>query len=576
MVGRADEQRDAGLNPRILQNAVLGKVLDSYAPALEQRSFPPRALLDGLGGTRHLLASDRAKLSAVLPADSDRLLTAMELWDGSGSLRDLPVGIREAFALPALPPQIGAVSPTIVASQPAHKVEGGASQSRNSATTARDSELEALELWSRGEELPQGLAQTLRERLFDLIVGALDWDAVGLQRSFYVAATGGKAFRRNSIFLVRQPTKGTPAPVRLTIPSVNASEDEFVRTVTALQGVVEAGRNGGDWNFPGGAEKLVLLLNYLDGWTADVTRQLEALSQPADGWRPLEAAAELLAIGCALAGRVKADSTHAEQLNAMFGPWPTELSASSVELASVYKRLAHRRAAMVELLRSATSATKGGVAGALIDPTHALNALRTLRRDGWRPGQTPPVAASLQTSEMQELANLYRTVAAALPDAASDERSRRLAWLDGVQRSFGEGTRRPAVVEELRQLWDHAERTGIARNRSATALKEALDTFATVQFDDAVNAASALGREPDAVASLPHYGRGRSSAMDATTSLMGSVETFLSDAETELENQISESMASAATLDNDLQAIRASLEGLVRMSDTPGEGQDAA
>jgi hypothetical protein len=573
MLDRADENRVSGLNPRILQNSVLARILDTHAPALQQAAFPPRALLDALGGPRHLLASDRARLVAAVPADHDRLLTTLELWMRSDTLRDIPDGIREAFTLPALPQQLTAQSSTSIPKLRDGNTEPLTKKERNASVNATDPELEALEAWARGNELPQGLAQRLREQLFDLIAAAIDWDAVGLQRSFYVGASGTKPFKRNSLHLLRQETPPQPASVRLTIPGEGAGEEEFVRVATALQGLLLSNRMGGEWEFPGGAEKLVILLNLLDGWIIDVTRQLRELPRPTTDWRPSEAICELLAIGAALSGRMKSDSAPAEIISAMLTTWPPEPAASSSELITLYKRLADRRSSLIEAFRSMNSASKGGAVGALIDPTSALAVMR-LRRDKWRISQTPPASGTLRTSEFQELATLYRTVAADLPGAATAERDRRLAWLASVNEAFGEGTRRVAIQASFVQLREDAMINGFARSRTDDALKTALEGFVAVQFDDAMTAATTLAREEDALASLVQYGRGRSNAMEATTSLIKAAEAFLVDAETGLSNRVQELSLTAQTLDGDVESIRTSLEALSQIAVRQG-GPDA-
>lgn len=573
MLDRADENRASGLNPRILQNSVLARILDTHAPALQEAVFPPRALLDALGGPRHLLASDRARLLAAVPADSDRLLTTLELWMKSDTLRDIPDGIREAFMLPALPPQLAAPSTTSVPKPRDGVTESSTKTDHGASAETGDPELEALEAWARGSELPQALAQKLRVQLFDLIAASIDWDTVGLQRSFYVGATGTKPFRRNSLYFLRQGTSAQPAPVRVTIPGEGAGEEEFVRVATALQGLLLSNRAEGEWQFPGGAEKLVILLNLLDGWTTDVTSQLRELPQPGADWRPSEAICELLAIGAALSGRMKVDSTPAELISAMFTPWPPEPAASSGELVAVYKRLAGRRSALVEAFRSMNSASKGGVVGALIDPTSALAVVR-LRRDKWRISQTSPASASLRTSELQDLASLYRAIAAELPNAAAAERDRRLSWLDSVTEAFGEGARRAVVHASLVQVREDAIINGFARSRTNDALKTALEVLLNVQFDDAVGAATTLAREEDALASLVHYGRGRSNAMEATTALIKAAEAFLVDAEAGLNSRVQELSLTAQTLDSDVQSIRTSLETLAQIVVRPGD-QDA-
>lgn len=560
MASRVDEQVETGFNPRVLQNGVLAKVLDNYAPNLEAKAFPPRALLESMSGLRHLRAQDRGRLESLFPEDAGRLVTALELWDASGKLVNLPEGIRAAFSLPLLPANVATSMPD--------KPDGGdghweTSGSPKLVTTLR--EVHYLEQWARGEVLDQGFAQSIREKLFDCIVDTIDWDRIGLERSYYSATTGPKAFRRNSIALLRQPTQTLPSAVMLQIPSLDASEVEVALAATALQGMFEAERNGGSWDFPGGMDKLALFLEFLQKWADEVTDQLRKLVQPSETWSPVAAAIELLAVGAALSGRLKESGSYEEQLVACLQQWPSEIAAVSSELRSAFDRIAKRREKLVGLVRSLNSASKGGVVGSLINPKVITDTLKSIRSNNWTLKQKPPSATSF--SELQEVAALYNAVANELLPAATAERSRRLSWLAAIRDEFGETPQRANILEVLNGLHDLVVAMGIA-GRYANDFRVALAEFSVVQFDDAVNAFSALESQHDPAASLPAYGRGRGNAISAADNLIRVTRLVLQNAESSLVVQEQNATSKNGNLDVDLERIR---QALTMLSQSFGE-----
>ncbi|NNB34793.1 protein DpdH [Pseudomonas fragi] len=557
MASRVDEQIEAGFNPRVLQSAVLTKVLDNYAPSLEAGVFPPRALLENLNGLRYLRAQDRGRLETVFPEDGGRLVAALELWDTSGQLINLPEGIRKAFSLPLLPANLASFVPE----KPSDYDQSAPSEAAKAASASK--EIQFLEQWARGGMLDQGFANTLRVKLFSSIADAIDWDGIGLERSYYVAATGSaKPFRQLSIQLLRQPTQSAISAVTLNIPPSNASEAEVALTATALQGLFEAERNDGSWDFPGGMEKLALFLEYLEKWVSEVTAQLRHIVQATDSWSPVAAAIELLAVGAALSGKLKEGSSYEEQLVACLQQWPAEIAAVSAELRNIYERISKRREKLVALVRSTISASKGGRTGALIDPQPIIAALKSIRGENWSLVQTPPATSSY--GELQEIADLYTVVANGIPPAAAAERARRLAWLTVVRDAFGPTPQRSIILTNLNGVHDLVIGLGIG-GRYANEFKAALTEFGAVQFDDALNAFSALESVENPTSSLPTYGRGRVNAITVTDNLIKYTQLVLQNAESGLDVRIQTAKSKNGNLDSDLAKIRQALTALTNL-----------
>ena len=166
MVHRTDDRAGSGFNPRVLQNAVLGSVLENYATALEDGQYPPSTLLSELGGVRYLSAHDRAQIETFMPESSARMVAALELYSGDGRLKDLPESLRVALKLPGLPSQVAQSTPENEDTSTQTEV---AKEDPQTKTVRIDADQAALEAWGRGETLPQGLAGRLRPLLCALI-----------------------------------------------------------------------------------------------------------------------------------------------------------------------------------------------------------------------------------------------------------------------------------------------------------------------------------------------------------------------------------------------------------------------
>lgn len=510
---RTDHGLPEKLNPRIVQNEVLVRVLDNYAPAIANRAFPPHRLLEQLGGEMQLDLQSTDKLQRFLPEEHGRVTAFLELYDGTGRLVNLPEPLRNAFGIPLIPD-------VEVGEEPIHIEPSGGGGERPKAVNPNTV---ALEKWARGDDLGQNIANELRPIIYQAIADSIDWDTLGLERTYFTAATGARAFRQLSIVFARQTTT-VPAHVQVRV-DIPGKDGNAVRTALALQGLLKASKQQFQWSFAGGGEMLAAFLDCLKLWVADVEQQLKALRKGRAGWDPLAAAFELLSVGAALGGKVKADATGADLIDAALANWPSEFSGESADLRKIYDRICRERVKLVDLARAHISGTKGGQVGAMIDPRQADRTVRRLRKKGWRLSQQAP---DEERGEYAFVAKLHRDVSATLESATVAERAARLEWVGRMDAAFGVTAQRAVIVAALEELRDLAVQNGIAV-RNVPSLNEALRTFGVVQFDDAVAAARQLQGEGDALSHLPQYGRGRRAAVQAGNDLSARAETFVTE-----------------------------------------------
>jgi hypothetical protein len=526
------------MNPRTIQNDLLVEVLDTFGPSLSAGEYPPPRLLEKLGGVKQLPLGAETELKRRNPHLAGRWMALLELYDGTGEVLNLAKPILDSFSLPTIPDASEAPPSTVAPPRPLGPTDPGP------AATAEDL---AIQSWIRGSGLDATVAQKLRELIYSAVFESIDWDMLGQSRT----AVTAKAFQKRGISFARQNTQAaTYLVVRLEI-------EADAQTGQALQGLLHASRDGFRWQFEGADRALAGFLDCVEGWTEQVTNQLHTLSAPTEAWSQVGAAFHLLSVGAAIGGRVKADASIGDMIEAVFSNWPEEPAASAGQLRSVYMKLQSRREDLVDIARSQASSLKGGRVGAMLDPRRALGPVRQLRRAKWHLGLTPP------EGDTSMIAKLYRETSEALPSAAAAERSQRLRWLEDMREAFGEAVSRAAIVSTLGAALNAAREAGVGAQNSTRPLQEALDVFQSVQFDATVAAVSALANEEDPLASLPDYGRGRANAVLAGTALRISAEQFLDAVERNLQSFSDDQTTRGAEVEKRIAEIDSALGNIV-------------
>ena len=97
---RADASMPESLNPRILQNGLLVEVLDNYGESIQTGTFPPFKLLEKLGGVEALPLAAQTQLQSRNPQSFQRWEAFLELYDGTGEIKNLDAPLCEAFEVP--------------------------------------------------------------------------------------------------------------------------------------------------------------------------------------------------------------------------------------------------------------------------------------------------------------------------------------------------------------------------------------------------------------------------------------------------------------------------------------------
>ena len=554
---RVDETLPRSLNPRVLQNNLLAEVLDVYEPAIRTGEFPPHTLIAKLGGVTELKLAARDEISSRRPQDADRIMAFLELYDGTGEVKNLPVELRDAFGVPEIP---GAIAGDIP------QLSGEPEESKPAPKTDSSPQDRAIEAWVDGGVLDQQVANAIRRPIYSAITDAIDWDMLALERSAYIGASG-KPFQSNGIGFERHSTS-VPAHMvaKLTLPATT-------QTGLALQGLLRANRQNFNWDFEDGDRMLAAFLDCIAEWARDVESQLLAVARPSGDWDPTTAALQLLSVGAAIAGKLKSDHTIEDIVDAAFDTWPPECQATTEDLASIYKSISKERDKLANLARSTISSMKGGRKGKMLDPHRFVQDMRDFRRGKWQMSLVPPKD---ENGDVLLSGKLYATIAADLERAAVAEFEARQAWLEEIEDAFGATATRATIVAACAEIAAQAKEAGLAGGGNLPNFEETLDVFRNVQFDDSISATRTLGKIDNPLAALPLYTRIRRPAVISSRNLEAAAKAFLGDVADNLDRFSSETSAKhgqldlhLATIDNALTEIAADLDALSAMNEEP-------
>ena len=115
------------------------------------------------------------------PALCHRWEAFLELYDGTGKIKNLDAQLLEAFNVPEIP---GATEDPSIKPD-----EDGKSPEKPELSTVNREDV-AIQKWINGDGLHQTIATQLRPLIFAAVADAIDWDMLGLAKTAFVGRTG--------------------------------------------------------------------------------------------------------------------------------------------------------------------------------------------------------------------------------------------------------------------------------------------------------------------------------------------------------------------------------------------------
>lgn len=443
ILSRADPTSAEVFNPRALIRDVLRPWLGDKVSEFDHGRFPSKSLLDSLGGST-LGAAERDRHRDLTAGQ----LAVLEFWGVPGRMTPVHPAIYEAFGLAA--PQL---DPSEVKPPPADPQSGGGTGRRPSGVPddSLEADFAALEAWGRGEKISQEVVQRVRDAAYEAIVEFVDWDTLGIQRSFMAGTAAPALFRPRSVTLRRQETKALATPIQLEIPLAE-DEDSYRDAVLALKGLLEIRRQG-RVEAPDAVVKSVRLRRALSEWSGEIVRQA-ALLTTSNGLSLLDATVALLATQTAMAGVVRGGASSKPTANLVFGPLPAASIATPEEWRSLYGALARRRETLIEIARAFLTGTKGGAKGRFVDASRLRRSYKSFAKS-W--DVTRFAAADFSGTEAGRLVTtLLRQVSEKMPAAIDREAEAAVAWLASVTSLGTTAADAKAASKELEALLDKA------------------------------------------------------------------------------------------------------------------------
>jgi hypothetical protein len=387
---------------------VLTDTLDEAERGVARRDFPTAALIKSFG-----LGSTTAELQLALRnefgADGDRILRAMELYADQPAVTRpvLRPGVATAFGM-----QIPAWTSAVARQQPAPQ------PSPEPKAEEPAPALDVCDQWLRGDTPADKTVNAWRQMILEAVQAAIEWDVEGIA---YLRS----AFGARSIQIEGQKTRTVDPVLTLT---------RTPEAAVTLRTLTEGGLRVGE-----GLLRTARI--QIDRWALDVRTSILRRSLPSGDVDGIQVGVELLAVGAFLRGSRPAGE--GPLLDACMRPdWSPELGRGRGDAwNAVLKAYVKHGTKVRDVIHHALSCTKGGQAGAFVEPSHVIATLRALRR-----GALPALNHddTIEWGAFREVGQLAREVSQHLPVALKEERQAAEEWLALVAQHLG--TDSPADV----------------------------------------------------------------------------------------------------------------------------------
>jgi hypothetical protein len=571
MAERKDPDIFDRFNPRRFIKMVLGEVMGTRRQEIDNGEFPDNSLLQYMGGSQ-LPSLVEDQLKRANPIDFERQRTVLELWGIPGQPVPLPDGLFTAFSLkPPILPRSSSPASTTTNSPDTASYRQGSQEPIAEPTLQREVRIiQAVQRWAQGDNMPQWAANVLRDLVYTALEDYIDWDTVGLERKGFMQRkrSPNVPFHPLCVHFLRQETQEfiSSTSINLKLPLDTNNEDDLRRTAIALESLLQF-KSHKSWDFPNAFQGLVVLGECLAQWSAELLTEFKRPPGADTGWDSVASAVEVLAVGAALGGKLSASKlTTTDKLNVLFDEkWPEQLpDQAAKEWEKLYEGIRTNADKLRELVRTWASATKGGQAGAMVNPLLLLPPLRHVLRT-WKLTKSSPNNSDQMREPYRTLARLHANVRTSLPEIVASEYRRRMEWLELVRRYMDENTTRAQVVESARQLGDAIANEGINVHQSVRKkFDEAFEAFKTVQLDNAIKAAQQLQDVSDPIAALPALVPDRTaSAMMAADRFFAAADALITETEAALKTKLADlDVRVGEQLQRDRQVINDSLEKL--------------
>jgi hypothetical protein len=521
MLARASPR---GFNPRLLINKVLKHTLVTYGPDVAAGRFPPPALHTHFGD--HLDPMVTRKVKDSDPRHPERRLALLDLWSDVGELVDLDPRIHVAFDLPPLNAPGPSVAPLPQATPP---IKPSSVRPPAALPAGLEAQLREIDEWSRNtKKLGYDLTNVLRAFLYDAVTHHVDWDAALLLKGRFC---GGKAFDKSNINFQNQDTTRPAKNFLLIIP---AEPKSIPDAALALKGLLLF-RHFRHWKFKDGPRYFRVYASHLEDWGRQVLAFARSTRQDGQGWDPVPAALELLALDARVSGRVQAKAALVGYVDALFAnPSPSASESRAKSWSDLQSALLDARPKLQALVISRTACTKGGSpAVKVVDAVQYAAPIQALRGE-WRLACEVP--ADLR-DEYKFLKTLRERVDALLDSALEDEKARYTEWLGTVLAELGDDPKRDELVAAVEAASKRAQDEGVYAGKPAD-LEAAVERMKTLRLDQLIAAAKRIRDATERAELMADVSSDRSERMEEVSRFVMTTRALFSASRARLETDI--------------------------------------
>ena len=478
MLSRKDPDFPDAFNPRSLVGPVLQEVLAERYQEFGREEFPTTGFRDRMGGLQ-LRPADAEEVRKKAPVGmADRHITIVGLW--GDQRQHAPDIVLRAFGLSPIE------EPTMRAQETEterKKREEEVRLHERGDQPPPDPVLAAIEAWGNGEKMPEAIGRQVRGYVFDALTAAIEWDAVGLERSYFARSGNSPYFGERDIWFLNQQVDPVHGTIHLQIPS-SGDPSVVANASMALLAIASLRRKGQLPQEPNPRVYYLQMARHLALWGSQVTDALQRVASPL-GPERANAQARFLLLASVLSGSHPHHGSASAWVDSAFRDPATDFTPPPGVWRATIESLAQSRAAVVDAYLATGAAMKGGGAEGTIDGRALLAELASLERTGWRsdPANLPKLGADGPLGKvMQDL----RRLAVAASDIADEEWQRQRSWLASVAEVLPGDTPASELKPVVRRLKSELSASPVAYDAGAMeALLRALDELDSDALDRA-------------------------------------------------------------------------------------------
>ncbi len=461
------------MNPRTIQNSILKKVLNAYAYEIKDGVFPSLGFFEEINNRHYKMDNNtRSRLETMNARNNERWLPFLEIYDGSGEIKNLNENLMLALNIPTIP--IGDNPPPPPPPEPEPEPEPR-------PKTQVDKIIDDIEKWSRGDELAQQSAQKIRELLYDAIVDRINWDELGYIKKRITDKSPRGYFQTKSISFDKQATEPIKyVNIKIKIPS-EYNQISLTQSASALTTLYKINNSNNNSLSNISVQELSIFSYCLDVWTEGVVQKLKNYFNPNNSWDLAEASLELLVVLNALGGRININEKEVvSNINGIFQDSPLSENCSSVskEINEIYRKLCKNHDLILNTIKILIYSSKGGQEGTMISPSKLHEPLDKIIKTGLKLQQEP-------LGIENQIAEDYNFVKSKLKNAINKEIEERQKWINNIKELFGAEENMNNFVEKISNLIKPAVTAALNQGIGIhdNPLKEKLENFEKIYFE---------------------------------------------------------------------------------------------